>query len=171
MKQRTFLWRRPAATAVLMAAALLAAACAGFGKRFESPRISLADMNLQETNGLEAVLKVSLRVLNPNNIALNIRGLDCALEINGKPFARGISDAALQVPPLGSAAVPVTVYASALDIARGLISLPGRDEVRYQFKGRVRLEKTGWFLSRVPFKSSGTVSLNDFEAWLAPKMR
>lgn len=157
--------------AAFMLSALLLGACAGLGARFESPRISLADMGLQETTGFEAVLQVSLRVINPNDIALNIRGVDCTLEVNGKPFARGISSASVQVPAFGSAVVPVTVYSSALDIARGLISMPGRDEVSYELKGRVRLEKTGWFLSRVPFKSAGTVSLKDFESWLAPKMR
>jgi len=63
------------------------------------------------------------------------------------------------------------VYSSAIDIARVLVNMSGHDEVRYALKGRVRFEKTGWFLSRVPFKAAGTVSLNDFEAWLAPEMR
>jgi LEA14-like dessication related protein len=135
----------------------------------ESPRISLSDMGLQQITGFETVLQVSLRVLNPNDIDLNIRGLDCTLEVNGKPFARGISSAAVQVPAFGSATVPITVYSSALDIARGLISMPGRTEVNYELKGHVRLEKTSWLISKLPFNSGGTVSLKDFEAWLSPK--
>ncbi len=171
MKHPASIRKLVAVTSTFMAVALLAGGCAGFGKRFETPRIALADMSVEETSGFETVLQVSLRVLNPNDIALNIRGLDCTLETNGKPFARGISGASVQVPPFGSAVVPATVYASALNIARALISLPGRDELNYTLKGRVRLEKTGWFLSRVPFKSAGTVSLKDFKAWLVPERR
>ena len=145
--------------------------CAGFGTRLESPRISLSNMAMQETTGFETVLQVQLRVLNPNDIDLNIQGVDCTLEINDKPFARGISNATVQVPPFGSATVPITVYSSAVDIARGLISMPGRDEVSYALKGHVRLAKTGWLLSRLPFSSEGTVSLKDLKAWMAPIQR
>lgn len=173
--QRSSFTRTPKPGITFLAALILLAVgisgCAGFGTRLESPRISLSDMGLQQTTGFETVLQVSLRVLNPNDINLNIRGLDCTLEINGKPFARGISNTAVQVPPFGSATVPVTVYTSAVDIARSLISMPGRDEVNYELKGKARLEKTGWFLSRLPFSSEGTVSLKDFKAWLAPARR
>ena len=164
---------KPAITllAAFMLIAMGISGCAGLGTRLESPRISLSNMGLQQTTGFETVLQVSLRVLNPNDIDLNIRGLDCTLKVNGKPFARGISSTAVQVPAFGSATVPVTVYSSAVDIARSLISMPGRDKVNYELKGKVRLEKTGWFLSTVPFSSEDTVSLKDFEAWLAPKRR
>jgi LEA14-like dessication related protein len=154
----------------VMLPAVCISACAGFGTRLESPRISLSNLALQETTGFETVLRVSLRVLNPNDIDLNIRGVDCSLEINGKPFARGISNAAVQVPPFGSATVPITVYSSAVDIARGLISVPGRKELNYELKGKLRLEKTGWLLSGLPFKSGGTVPIKDFQAWLDPKL-
>lgn len=157
--------------AALMLLALGISGCAGFGTRLESPRISLSNMAVQETTGFETVLQVQLRVLNPNDIGLNIQGVDCTLEVNDKPFAYGISKTAVQVPAFGSATVPVTVYSSAIDIARGLISMPGRDEVNYELKGKVRLEKTGWLLSKLPFSSEGTVSLKDLKAWMAPVQR
>ena len=165
MKQRT---RTPLHCFFTVALMLLAVGMSGCAS-LESPRISLSNMGLQQTTGFETVLQVSLRVLNPNDIDLNIRGVDCTLEINGKPFARGISNTAVQVPAFGSATLPITVYSSAVDIARGLINMPGREEVSYELKGRVRLEKTGWLISKLPFSSRGTVSLKDFEAWLAPK--
>lgn len=171
MKQPTRTFLHCFFTAALMIFAMGMSGCAGLGTRLESPRISLSDMGLQQITGFETVLRVSLRVLNPNDIDLNIRGVDCTLEINGKPFARGISNTAVQVPAFGSATAPITVYSSAVDIARGLISMPGREEVSYELKGRVRLEKTGWLISKLPFSSKGTVSLKDFEAWLVPKRR
>jgi LEA14-like dessication related protein len=158
-------------TISFMAALMFFAAGISACASLESPRISLSDMALQQTTGFETVLQVSLRVLNPNDIGLNIRGVDCTLKVNGKPFARGISNAPVQVPAFGSSTVPITVFSSALDIARSLISMPGHNEVNYELKGYVRLEKTGWLISKLPFKSGGTVSLKDFEAWLVPKKR
>jgi len=150
---------------------LLLSVCFAGCATLESPRISLSNLALEETTGFETVLQVQLRVLNPNDIDLNITGVDCTLEINDKKFAYGISNTAVQVPAFGSATVPVTVYASAIGIARALAGMPGREEVSYQVKGKIRLAKTGWLLSRLRFKSEGTLTLKDIEAWLAPEPR
>jgi len=157
--------------AVCLAALMLITAGLSGCASLESPRISLANLAIKETTGFETVVQVQLRVLNPNDVDLNIRGVDCKLEINDKPFAYGISKTAVQVPAYGSATVPVTVYSSALDIARGLLGMQGRDQLSYQLKGKVRLEGAGWLLSKLPFESEGTVSLKDFESWLAPRSR
>jgi len=157
--------------AVCLAALMLITAGLIGCASLESPRISLANLAIRETTGFETVLQVQLRVLNPNDVDLNIRGVDCKLEINDKPFAYGISKTAVQVPAYGSATVPVTVYSSALDIARGLLGMQGREQLSYQLKGKVRLEGAGWLLSQLPFKSEGTVSLKDFEGWMAPRSR
>jgi LEA14-like dessication related protein len=167
MKPSTFVKHRRIFPCALMLIAAVLSACASL----EQPRISLSDMDVRQTTGFETILQARLRVLNPNDIELNIRGLDCSLEINGKPFARGISNAAVNVPPFDSAIVPVTVYSSAFDIARSLISMPGRDEVSYELTGKLRLEKKGRLFNGLSFKSGGTMSLQDFEAWLAPRSR
>jgi len=137
--------------------------CAVFGTSLESPHISLSNLAMQESTGFETAFQIQLRVLNPNDSDLNIQGVDCTLEINGKPFAYGISKAAVQVPAFDSASVPVTVYASAFGIARGLFDMQQRDEMSYQLKGKVRLENTGWLSSKLPFKSEGTISLKDLQ--------
>ncbi len=77
--------------------------CAGLGKPLETPRISLANIQVQESKGLETAFLVHLRVMNPNDVDLDIRGVDCDLEINDKPFAYGISNTAVTVPAFGSA--------------------------------------------------------------------
>ena len=157
--------------AAVIGIVFLISGCALFGTSLESPRISLSNLVMQESTGFETVFQIQLRVLNPNDTDLNIQGVDCTLEINDKPFASGISKTAIHVPAYGSATVPVTVYASAFGIARGLFGMQQRDELSYQLKGKVRLEDSGWFPSKVPFKSEGMVSLKELEAWMAPVRR
>ena len=83
------------------------AGCAGLGKPLETPRVSLADIQVQQSKGLETTFLVHLRVTNPNEVDLEIKGVECDLEINGKPFAYGISSTQVKVPAFGSETIPV----------------------------------------------------------------
>ena len=108
-------------------AAVGAAGCAGFGRTLETPRVSLASLQVREARGLETVFLVQVRVTNPNEVDLDVRGVECQLDINDKEFAFGISDARVRIPAMGSETIPVTVYSSVLDIVRGLLGLPQRE--------------------------------------------
>ena len=57
------------------------AGCAGVGKQLDPPRISLAQIQPQEFTGFEAVFQIKLRVLNPNDVALKVIGIEADLEI------------------------------------------------------------------------------------------
>jgi LEA14-like dessication related protein len=146
--------------AVIVCASVLCG-CAVFNKSLESPRISLSDLTVQESSGFEAMFEIQLRVLNPNDIDLNILGLECKLEINDKPFAYGLAKAEVKVPAYGSATLPVTMYSSIFNIARGLLDLPLREELSYLLKGRLRLDGTERLPSKVSFKSEGTIPFKD----------
>jgi LEA14-like dessication related protein len=140
------------------------AGCAGFGRTLETPRVSLAGLQVREAKGLETVFLAHVRVTNPNEVELDVRGVECQLDINDKEFAFGVSDARVRIPAMGSETIPVTVYSSVLDIMRGLLGLPQREELRYHLKGKVRLEGAGWMPSTLPFDSRGSVSLKDIAA-------
>ena len=148
------------AAAALLALGMLAG-CAGLGKPLETPRISLANIQVQESKGLETAFLVHLRVMNPNDVDLDIRSVDCDLEINDKPFAYGISNTPVKVPAFGSETLPVTVYSSVLEIVKGLLGLPQREDISYKLKGKVHLGGGGLMPSSLPFDSQGTISIKD----------
>lgn len=151
----------PVLALALAWSAVLMTGCAGLGKPLETPRISLADIQVLEASGMESAFLVRLRVQNPNDIELDIRGVECDVEINGKPFAYGMSDAPVRIPSFGSDTVPVKVYTSVIDIFRGLLNLQGREDLSYQVKGRVRLGGGAFMPASLPFDSRGTVSIRD----------
>jgi LEA14-like dessication related protein len=138
--------------------------CAGLGRPLESPRISLSNIQLLETSGMESAFLVQLRVQNPNEVDLDIRGVECDVEINEKPFAYGMSNTPVRIPAFGTDTVPVKVYTSVIDIFRGLISLQGREDLSYQVRGRVRISGGGFMPAALPFDSRGTISVKDFSA-------
>lgn len=140
---------------------VLMAGCAGMGQRLEAPRVKLATIRVQELNVLETVFEVQLRVFNTNETALQIRGLECELEINGQPFAIGVSDADVEIPSYGTQLLPIDVYASVFDIIKNVQQLQKQQEqLTYQIKGKVRLA-AGTLPSVLPFRSEGNISLPD----------
>ncbi len=130
------------------------------GKRLEPPRVKLATIRVEDFNVVETVFEVQLRVFNTNDTALQIRGLECELEINDQPFAIGVSDANVEIPSFGTQLLPLHVYASVFDIIKSAQGLQNQDQLKYQIKGKVRLG-AGAFPSVLPFDSEGNISLPD----------
>jgi len=132
----------------------------------EEPKISVADIRVQEVKAMEGVFLIKLRVLNPNDVALDIHGINCDLEINGRHFASGIGDSSQTVAAFGTTLVPVEVYASVLDMVASVADLlhaagklPSKDKpLPYTLKGTARIGIHG-FKKDVPFNSSGELSL------------
>ncbi len=149
----------------LCAALLLQTGCTGLGPRMEPPSVTLADIHVQELRSMEAVFQLQLRVINPNATVLDVNGLNCDLEIDGRHFATGISRTARQVPAYGSTLIPVEVYASVLDLISSVARLieggaSGPTQgVDYLLHGKIRLA-TSALPSTLPFKKSGRLDMN-----------
>jgi LEA14-like dessication related protein len=134
------------------------AGCAGVGKRLEPPRVKMANIRPESFNFLETVFGVQLRVFNTNDIPLHIKGIESEIEINGKPFAFGVTESDVEVPAYGTALLPMRVYSSVLDIIKSAAGLKDQDELEYRITGKLRLG-AGAFPGVLPFESEGNISL------------
>lgn len=134
----------------------------------EELKIALSDIELQEIKALETIFLLKLRVANPNDTATEIRSLKCDLEINGEPFASGISDERQGVPPFGTISVPVVVYTSKFAIVGSVIEILQKDvqqygnkaeePLNYELTGQLHLGQDGKEV--LPFQVSGKIVLN-----------
>jgi len=157
---------KPLGILFFFCALLLLPGCAKMYGLKEDPKISVADIRIQEVKAMEGIFLIKLRVLNPNEVPLELHGINCDLEINQRHFASGIGDSNQSVPAFGTAVVPVEVYASVLDMIASVADLlhtvgktPSKDKpVPYTLQGTVRIGIHG-FKKEVPFKSSGELSL------------
>ena len=154
----------PALVIVMSVSLLLLAGCAGLGTHLEPPRISLAHIQPQQFTGLEAVFQIQLRVFNTNDVDLQVNGIEADLEINGKPFATGVSKAAVKIPSFGTDLVPVTVYSSVIDIVKGFHGLKDTTQLKYRLKGKLRVTGDYMISTTLPFESEGQVTFNDSKA-------
>lgn len=133
--------------------------CATTSKNIEPPRVHVADLQVQELRALEAVLRIELRVLNRNDIEVEIKGIDCELEINGKHFASGVTDQKVKIPSYGTTIVPMVVYSSVLDVVRSVLGIKEKEKIEYKITGRLHLEDGVMVPSFIRFQSEGELNL------------
>ncbi|ENO87212.1 LEA type 2 family protein [Thauera linaloolentis] len=144
---------------LMMLCALALAGCAGLIHR-EPVRVNVVGLEPLPGQGMEMRFAVKLRVQNPNDAAIDFDGLVLELDLDGKPFATGVSDQRGTVPRFGEAVVgvPVTVSTAAvLRQALGVIEGRKTDGVPYTLRGRL----AGGVLGGVRFSDTGTLSLPD----------
>jgi len=145
---------------------LLLNGCAKMYGFKEEPKISVADIRIQEVKALEGIFLITLRIQNPNDVPLDIHGINCDLEINRRHFASGVGDSSQTMPAFGAVLVTVKVYASVLDMVASVADLlhtvgklSAKDKpLPYTLQGIVRVGIHG-FKKDVPFNASGEFSL------------
>ncbi|RUM39739.1 MAG: hypothetical protein DSY57_00775 [Desulfobulbus sp.] len=145
---------------------LLPAGCAGIHGHVQEPEVTLADMQVVEMRPLEAVFQIKLRVMNPNDFGLDIRGIRCDVNIDGKHFATGVGDQKSEIPAYGTGLVPVKVYASTLKMFSSVLAMvqgmdgrtAGLAPIHYEISGTIRMG--GGINRTVPFHSKGELALN-----------
>lgn len=151
---RKFAFRR---TAILALACLGFAGCAAL-PRLEAPKLSVVSMKMQSADIFSQRLQVRMRVLNPNDRELPIKGIEYRIEINDAELAQGLTDTPFVVPALGEAEFDVQVTANlAAALAKFLSRKGGQDTLDYRLIGSVAL--SSGFLRRIPFDERGSVKL------------
>ncbi|MEE8242679.1 MAG: LEA type 2 family protein [candidate division NC10 bacterium] len=127
--------------------------CAGtLHSEVEPPEVYLSDIAPVEIGLFEQRLRVELRILNPNDFALEVTGLDFQLDVNGIQLARGLSNEEITVPRLGESIVSVMTSTTVLDIVRQIENLSQQQEMSYEIRGRLYLGNTA--VGSVPFERS-----------------
>lgn len=149
------------AVSLLLLAFIVAAfsGCAGLLLR-EPLKVTVADVAPLPSEGLEARFQVTLRVQNPNDVAIRYDGLSVDLELAGLAFGSGVSNAQGEVPRFGEALIRVPVTVPFTSLLRQLFALPGRgekprDAIDYKVSGRLG----GVGLGGVRFDAGGQLKL------------
>ena len=148
--------------AILFAASLMKGCATLDDDAIEPPHISLVKITPMGTNNLESAFQLDLRLVNPNDRTFRIRGVACKLEINGSTIAAGTANSATELPRLGTAIIPVTVYSSMTDfmwLMFRIMSQPPEDretlQLTYAIRGKIFLDGTLPGLDRLPFETEG----------------
>lgn len=150
------------AVLLLFATAFVLGGCAGFTR--EPVSVSVAGLDPLAGQGLEMRFSLKLRVQNPNDAPIEYDGISVALDLNGTPFASGVSDRSGVVPRFGETVIDVPVSVSAFAAARQAWNLPGAaasGELPYALRGRL----AGGVLGTVHFRDAGTLRMPATPGW------
>ena len=151
---------RAVSLSVSLAASAMLGGCSLFVPKFETPQLSVVNVELQKADLWEQRMKVRLRVVNPNDRPIPVKGLTCALEVAGEELAHGVSGASFNVPALGEAEFDMNMTAN---MAGALIKFLGKgndavgDEVDYRVTGKISLSEG--LLRSIPFEDRGKFKL------------
>lgn len=157
---------RPVSTLVRAAALLTVIAvlggCTLLAPRLEPPKLSILGVEIVKGDLFEQRLRVRVRVQNPNDRELAVKGLTYTIEVGGEEFGRGMSGSSFVVPRRGEAEFDMMLTAN---LAGTLVRLASRaqqsgarpDALDYRIVGKVSL--ASGVLRSIPFEDKGQLKL------------
>jgi LEA14-like dessication related protein len=149
--------KRNALLALFASGMLLTGGCASMQQRDPIQAFVVGAEPLQG-QGLELRMLIKLRIQNPNDSPVDFNGVSIQMNLQGKSFASGVSDASGSVPRFGETVVEVPVSISAFRIARqaiGIMTDEYKGKVMYELSGKL----AGSAFNSVRFKSKGEFTL------------
>src|SRR5882724_8281298 len=134
-------------------AAFALAGCSLFVPKFEKPTLSVVNVQLLKSDLWHQELKLRMRVQNPNDRELPVKGIIYALDVDDQELAHGMSGDSFVVPALGEAEFDMSVSANMASVLLKVLS-QGSNQVDYRIKGRIAL--SAGLLRSIPFNEQGT---------------
>ena len=127
--------------------------CSLFVPKLEKPNLSVVSVQMLKSDLWHQELKLRMRVQNPNDRALPVKGLSYELDVDDQELAHGISGDSFVVPALGEAEFDMSMSANMASVLVKVLS-QGGSPVDYRIRGKIALS-TGWLRS-IPFDQHGT---------------
>lgn len=139
---------------------IIIAGCATVTGRLEPPYVSLAGIELKQVGVFEQRYDLTLRIQNPNGVALPIAGMNYALQLNGKSFAKGVNNKPVDIPAHGEALAQVEVTSNVVGLLDHIKRLGRKDEpsLDYKVEGSVSLAHR---MIALPFRHEGSLKLRE----------
>ena len=133
--------------------ALGLSACSLFVPKLEKPTLSVVRVQMLKSDLWHQELKVRMRVQNPNDRVLPVKGLSYELDVDGQEFAHGMSGDSFVVPALGEAEFDMSVSANMASVLIKLLN-KGSNQIDYHITGKISL--SAGLLRSISFNDQGS---------------
>jgi LEA14-like dessication related protein len=110
--------------------------CAALNPNFEEPQVSVNSFKILPGGSLNPTFEIGLRVVNPNNTPLNLKGLSYTASIEGNKLFSGVSNKLPIVPAYGEEEVKLNAQADLFGGVRLFADLmkPRKTPIGYTLK-------------------------------------
>jgi LEA14-like dessication related protein len=124
--------------------------------------VTISDLTVVRASLLEQEYDITLRTQNPNRSPLEIDGVAFELELNDRPFAKGVGSQPVVVPRFGSALMRVEAVSTLASVLKQFSELPSGQPpiLRYRLKGTLSLKDS---LLPIPFDEQGEVNFGSLK--------
>ncbi len=136
----------------------LLSACTNFTKESLPPTFSLVSINVVESTLFEQKLEIGLRVKNPNDHSINVRGANALMEINSIPFADGFINEGKRIDAYSDEVFTITATTNLSRILKQIGKIAETGVVDYALSGGLKLDN---LITPIPFNETGELSLNE----------
>jgi LEA14-like dessication related protein len=142
-----------------LAAALTLAALCGCATvpELEPLDVTLSDIVPTQMGLLEQEYQVKLRVQNPNNSDVRLEGAAYQIELNNKPFAKGVAKQSVTVPKFGEAVIEGTAVSDLSGVLGQIAQLQSGAPEKLAYRVMGKLGRSDG--SSIPFDRVGEVDL------------
>ena len=127
--------------------------CSLFVPKLEKPTLSVVRVQMLKSDLWHQEFKVRIRVQNPNDRELPVKGIVYELDVEGQELAHGMSGDSFVVPALGEAEFDMSVSANMANMLIKLLN-KGGSEVEYRIYGKISL--SAGLLRSISFDDHGT---------------
>lgn len=134
------------------------AACTGL--RPEPPEVQLAGLEITEMSLSHANFLATLKLFNPNNIALDIETIKFTLFLNEVLITKGLTATGFSLPAEESGEAAIRLSTSFLNLFQLTRELQDSDKITFRIAGEVKIGGFGLFGATIPLESEGTLPLS-----------
>jgi LEA14-like dessication related protein len=138
---------------IVIAATLALSGCSLLMPKLEKPTLSIVSVQMLKSDLWHQELKLRMRVQNPNDRALPVKGLSYELDVDDQELAHGMSGDRFVVPALGEAEFDMSVSANMASVLIKVLG-QGSNQVDYRIKGKIALSAGLW--RSIAFDEHGT---------------
>lgn len=96
---------------IVFMAIVMLSGCAALNPNFEEPQVSVNSFRILPGGDINPTFEIGLRVVNPNSIPLNFKGLFYTASIEGNKIFSGVANQLPIVPAYGEEEVKLTAQA------------------------------------------------------------
>jgi len=108
--------------------------------RIDTPDVSLVDVRFTNVSLFETTLSADVRILNPNDRPIRLRGAVHRIRLQGIEIGKGLSDSALEVPAFGTALQRVDIHLSNLRMLTRVKGILNSEKVDYRIDSTLSLK-------------------------------
>ena len=123
------------------------------------PEVNLMKVDIQDVTLSHVNLLADLRIFNPNENAVTIKGVDYTLHLEGVKVFTGRNNLVQTIEPQEYGFITLRLSSAYWDIVQLLNKLPNKTDVAFSMKGSIRVGGGNMFAQRFSFDKQGVIPL------------